>query len=73
MVMAFLLKVFIGGTAVPTDEMYFQNINRCNYFAHKIESGTYKDKDTSYYTYGSRDITAYCLPSMVRETTKFWD
>tara|TARA_B100001094_G_scaffold264016_1_gene265845 strand:- start:365 stop:586 length:222 start_codon:yes stop_codon:yes gene_type:complete len=73
MVMAFLLKVFIGGTAVATDEMYFQNINRCNYFAYKIETGTFKEKSSSYYTYGTRDITAYCLPSMVQETTKFWD
>ena len=72
MVMAFLLKVLIGGTAVPTDQMYFKDINRCNYFAHKIETGTYNDSD-SYYTYIDRDITAYCLPSMVKETTKFWD
>ena len=73
MIMGFLLMVMVEGTAAMTDDMYFKDINRCNYFAHKVQTGSF-NKDSNYsYTYGNRDIKAYCLPKMVKENTKFWD
>ena len=35
--MAFLLVVIVDGEPEPTANMYFRNINRCNYFSERIE------------------------------------
>ena len=70
MVMAFLLVVIVNGSPEPTADMYFKNINRCNYFADKIERGhhnRYSQKDSQVL------ITAYCTPRMIDEETVFWD
>jgi len=72
MVMAFLLMVTVEGAAQNTDFMYFRDIDRCNYFAHKIETGRFKNDRQHHYAH-QRNVTSYCLPKMVAETTKFWD
>lgn len=65
MIMAFVLMVMVEGEAVNTDMMYFQNINRCNYFADAIEK---RSTNSSQY-----QVTAWCEPRMVPSNTKFWD
>ena len=71
MIMAFLLVVIIDGDREPTANMYFRNINRCNYFSDRIERGRYSKR---YYYRGSQAlVTAYCTPRMVPEETQFWD
>ena len=65
MIMAFVLMVIVEGEAVNTDMMYFKNINRCLYFADRVEKGNALD---SQYL-----ITAWCEPRMVPDSTKFWD
>lgn len=72
MILGFLLVVIIEGTPVVTEDMYFNDINRCNYFAYKVQTGSFKD-DKYPYLYTQNIITAYCLPKMVEEDTKFWD
>ena len=69
MLMAFLLVVIVDGDREPTANMYFRNINRCNYFSDRIERGYYKRR----YRHGQALITAYCTPRMVAEETQFWD
>ena len=64
-IMAFVLMVIVEGEAVNTDMMYFQNINRCNYFADAIEK---RSTNSSQY-----QVTAWCEPRMVPDNTKFWD
>ena len=44
MLMAFLLVVVIDGDREPTANMYFRNINRCNYFSDRIERGRYSKR-----------------------------
>ncbi|SVA37303.1 uncharacterized protein METZ01_LOCUS90157 [marine metagenome] len=70
MLMAFLLIVIVNGEPEPTANMYFRNINRCNFFANKIERGYYTPG--RYYS-GQYKISAYCTPRMIPEETKFWD
>jgi|TARA_R110001592_G_scaffold331885_1_gene614996 hypothetical protein len=70
--MAFLLVVIVEGVVQDTEDMYFRDIDRCNYFSYKIGTGDSDEDKHRYYTY-QRNITSYCLPKMVEETTKFWD
>jgi hypothetical protein len=72
MILGFLLVVLIEGTPAVTEDMYFNDINRCNYFAYKVQTGSFKDGKYPY-LYTQNIITAYCLPKMVEEDTKFWD
>lgn len=65
MILAFMLVVLVDGEVRSTPEMVFRNINRCNFFANKIERGTGYNPQYR--------ITAFCEPIMVPEATKFWD
>tara|TARA_R100000742_G_C4245652_1_gene64644 strand:+ start:481 stop:666 length:186 start_codon:yes stop_codon:yes gene_type:complete len=58
--MAFLLIVIVAGEEVNTSNMYFKNINRCRYFADRLEDNEAK-------------VTAYCKPVMVSPNTTFRD
>ena len=69
LLMAFLLVVIVDGEPEPTANMYFRNINRCNYFSERIERGRY---GKSYRGFQAK-ITAYCTPRMVPQETAFWD
>jgi len=71
MILAFLLVVMINGDIVSDDNMIFKNIYRCNAFATAIESGRKSQQDKR--RYPQQNITAYCLPKMVDENSKFWD
>ena len=67
--MAFLLIVIVNGEPEDTANMYFQDINRCNYFSDRIERGRYgRFRRESQY-----QVTAYCTPRMVAVVTQFWD
>ena len=67
MVHAFLLFVFLEGKLVSND-MYFFDIERCNFFASRI-SREYGSKG---YYYESSKITAYCLPKLVDSDTNIY-
>ena len=71
MVMAFLLLVTLQGKEHNTKNMYFRDINRCNYFAEQIEKGN--SLQSGRYIYKTDRIDAYCLPVMVSKKTEFWD
>lgn len=71
MVMAFLLLVTFKGQEHDTQNMYFRDINRCNYFAEQIEKGN--RLQSGRYIYRTDRVDAYCLPMMVPKETKFWD
>ena len=71
MVMAFLLLVTFQGQEYNTQNMYFRDINRCNYFAEQIEKGN--RLQSGGYIYRTDKIDAYCLPKMVSKNTEFWD
>ncbi len=58
--MAFLLIVVVSGEEINTRNMYFQNINRCRYFADRLE-----DREAK--------VTGYCKPVMVSSKTVFRD
>lgn len=66
MLHAFLLFVFVEGSLVSND-MYFYDIERCNYFASRI-SREYGSRGY----YRSSKITAYCLPRLVSEDIKIY-
>ena len=70
MLMVFLLMVLVDGEPEPTAGMYFGNIDRCNFFADKIERGHYTP---GRYYRGQYNISAYCTPRMVPQETKLWD
>ena len=68
--MAFLLMVIVEGEPENTANMYFRNINRCNYFSDRIERGRYAKR---HYRNSQALVTAYCTPRMVPQGTQFWD
>jgi len=72
MLLAFLLIVIVEGDPEDTEDMYFRDVSRCNYFAYRIETGDFSTSKYHYHDH-QRKVTAYCLPKMVAETTKFWD
>ena len=72
MILAFLLVVMVDGEIVSDDTMLFKNIYRCNAFAVAIESGRRSPKHDAR-RYPQQNITSYCLPKRVDETSKFWD
>ena len=71
MVMAFLLMIMFEGQEYNTQNMYFRDINRCNYFAEQIEKGN--RLQSGGYIYRTDKIDAYCLPMMVHKSMEFWD
>ena len=66
MVHVFLLMLYIGvgdDRRLISNDMYFRNVNTCNYFAKELSKrySTYAQMD-------SRDkATAYCVPKYVQE------
>jgi len=71
MLMAFILLVTVGGQTHNTQDMYFRDITRCNFFAEQIEIGNLIRSGS--YLYRTERIDAYCLPVMVNKETEFWD
>ena len=66
MVHVFLLMLYIGvgdDRRLVSNDMYFRNVNTCNYFA--------KELSKRYSTYAAMDkrdrATAYCLPKYINE------
>jgi len=59
---AFLLFVFLGvgdDKRLISNDMYFENLNECVYFAQKLHKQGEK-------------VTSYCLPKMVDSKTKVY-
>jgi len=71
MILAFLLVVTVAGEKVSDESMLFKNVYRCNSFARAIENGKRSPHDSR--RNKQQDITAYCVPKMVSEASKFWD
>jgi hypothetical protein len=68
---AFLLFVYLGIGAekkLVSNDMYFYDINRCNYFASRIT----REYTNSYYRRGS-NLNAYCLPVLVDNNVKIYE
>jgi hypothetical protein len=68
---AFLLFVYLGVGAeknLVSNDMYFYDIDRCNYFASRIT----REYGNSYYYQGS-NITAYCLPKLVGKDVRIYE
>jgi len=61
MIHVFLLMVLVNGE-IESEDMYFTDINRCNYFAQQIVSG--KRRNTGYNPPGVK-LEAYCVPRLV--------
>jgi len=65
----FLLLVYLGtgdARTISSNDMFFEDIDRCNYFASRIvrRYGNYR-----YYDYlDPRDrVTAYCVPKLIKK------
>jgi len=63
----FLLLVYLGTgdtKRLTSNDMYFWNIDRCNYFASEITKryGNYRDYD---YLEPEDRVTAYCVPKYI--------
>jgi len=71
MIIAFLLVVVVGGETVSDDRMLFSSIYRCNEFAHAIEQGTSSSGQIRRYR-TQQNVSAYCIPRMVREGTELF-
>jgi len=67
MLMAFLLMVVVDGATVSTPDMLFENVYECNKFANAIERGELGPNQRPYKW--QENITAYCVPKMVRGDT----
>lgn len=69
MIHVFLLMVYLGvgeDRRLISDNMYFRDLNECNYFAHQLAKrfGNYE----LLYKMDKRDmITSYCLPKYLKE------
>ena len=63
MIHLFLLTILLGDNIVSND-MYFYDINRCNYFASKVvmRYGNYKNLS---FVPKEHQATAYCTPKYV--------
>lgn len=66
MVHVFLLMLYIGvgdDRRLVSNDMYFRNVNTCNYFAKELSK-----RYSTYAMMDNRDkATAYCLPKYVNE------
>ena len=67
MTMAFLLVVIVDGATVSTPDMLFENVYECNKFANAIERGELGPNQRPYKW--QENISAHCVPKMVREGT----
>jgi len=67
MIMAFLLTVIVDGVTVSTPDMLFEDVYECNKFANAIERGELGPNQRPYKW--QENITAHCVPKMVRENT----
>ena len=67
MTMAFLLVVIVDGATVSTPDMLFENVYECNMFANAIERGELGPNQRPYKW--QENISAHCVPKMVREGT----
>jgi len=71
MLHVFLLLVYLGtgdDRQLISNDMYFADVNRCNFFAKELARryGNYKDRDWI----DSRDrVTAYCVPKYLKRGT----
>jgi len=63
MIHAFLLVVVLGGEVVSSD-MYFESIDRCNYFASEVTK-RYGNYQHLYSVPEEHKATAYCRPVKV--------
>lgn len=66
MVHVFLLMLYIGigdDRRLVSNDMYFRNVNTCNYFAKELSK-----RYSTYAMMDNRDkATAYCLPKYINE------
>ena len=67
MIMAFLLTVIVDGVTVSTPDMLFEDVYECNKFANAVERGELGPNQRPYKW--QENITAHCVPKMVREGT----
>lgn len=63
MIHVFLLTILVSGNIVSND-MYFLDINRCNFFAERVAAS--KRRNTGYKP-PTVFIEAYCVPRLVPE------
>jgi len=65
----FLLLVYLGtgdARTLTSNDMYFEDIDRCNYFASKVSEryGNYRYE----YLMDPKDrVTAYCVPKYIKK------
>ena len=71
MIMAFLLIVVVDNAPIE-ERFFFRTIDRCNFFAHMIESGKYKMVQNNKMS-SQENVTAYCIPKYAPPNTRFWD
>jgi len=71
MIMAFLLVVVVDNAQL-NEQFFFRSIDRCNFFAHMIESGKYRIVQNNRMS-SQQNITAYCIPKYAAPNTNFWD
>mgnify|MGYP003114495068 CR=1 FL=1 len=71
MIIAFLLVVLVNGEVVSDDRMLFFSVYRCNEFALAIEEGRMGPRNKRYKN--NLNVTAYCVPSMVRTGTPLFN
>ena len=71
MIMAFLLVVVVDNAQLE-ERFFFRTVDRCNFFAHMIESGQYKMVQNNRLS-SQQNVTAYCIPKYAPPNTKFWD
>lgn len=62
----FVLMIVINGQTV-SDDMYFKDIHRCNFFVDAIVSGMRK---TNRHDPGRTVIEGYCMPRLIRDVTE---
>jgi len=69
MLVAFALIVIIDGVEQP-DITYWQSIYTCNLYSHAIEHAQTHPDDRRTYNCGQVNVTAYCKPVIVDDTTE---
>ena len=65
----FVLIIIINGQVV-SDDMFFKDIHRCNFFVNAIVSGM---KKSSSHEPRSTTVEGYCLPRLIDDVTKQTD
>jgi hypothetical protein len=68
MLLVFALTVYLDG--VPTEpKTYWQDLNRCMYFAKTIRRQNYFPPNKKY---NSPEVAAHCLPVYVSKDIRVW-